>query len=204
MSDLVRGQYPLRNSATKLTGAMNATQGNLAARSNLEWPIGSLQDAAAALVTANMTLVAVPVEFGDVYTFVDVLVGATAAGTPTHSWAALYTGTATTATLVGVQAVDGGSAAIAASTRKAFALGAPYEANPTDSPNGYIYVGIGVTATTVPSLVSGTAPTATQQAYYTGQPKFAATIAAAGATAPATVTLASTSAIAVPPVVVLR
>jgi len=204
--DLVGGSYPLKYNLTKLLGsaAVNATQANLAARSNLEWPIGSLQDAAASLVTGDITLVAVPVEYGDVITAVDVLVGATAASVPTHSFAALYSGVATTAALVGTQSTDTTTTAIAASTKLTYKLGAPYIVNPTDSPNGFIYVALGQTATTVSSLISGTVPTAAQKAWYTGMPLLAATIAAAGGTAPATITLASTAAIASPPVVVLR
>lgn len=202
--DLVGGSYPLKYNLTKLLGAFNATQSNIAARTNLEWPIGSLQDAAASLVTANITLVAVPVEYGDVITAIDVLVGATAAGTPTRSFAALYSGVATTAALVGAQSADTTTTAIPASTTLTYKLGAPYVVNPTDCPNGFIYVALGQTATTVSSLVSGTVPAAAQKVWYPGMPKLAATIAAAGGTAPATIVLASTAAIASPPVVVLR
>lgn len=203
--DLVGGSYPLKYSPTKLLGAFNATQSNLAGRSNLEFGVlGSLQDAAASLVSGDVTLVAVPVEYGDPISLIDVLVGATASSTPTHSWAALYSGVATTAALVGTQSTDTTTTAIPASTRLTFKLGATYIANPTDSPNGFIYVAIAQTASTVSSLVSGTLPTATQKAWYTGVPLLAATIAATGATAPATITLASTAAIATPPVVVLR
>lgn len=203
--DLVGGSYPLQYPFAKLLGAFNATQGNLAARSNLESGLlGSLQDAAAALVSGSLTLVAVPVEYGDPISVIDVLVGATAASTPTHSWAALYSGVATTAKLVGTQSTDSTTTAIAAAGKLTFKLGATYIANPTDSPTGFIYVAIAQTGTTVSSLISGTVPTAAQKAWYTATPLLAATIAAAGATAPATITLASTAAIATPPVVVLR
>lgn len=202
--DLVGGNYPLHYNPTKLLGAFNATQADLAARSNLEWPIGSLQDAAAALVTGDLTLVAVPVEYGDTITAIDVWVGATAAGTPTHSWAALFSGTATTATRVGVQSADTTTAAIGAGAKHTYTLPSPYLVNTLDSPNGFIYVGIGQTATTVSSLISGTVITAAQKAFYPNMPTLAATISAAGGTAPASITLASTSAVAAVPVVVLR
>lgn len=202
--DLVGGSYPLTFDLKKLLGAVNATQGNVAGRSNLQWPIGSLQDAAASLVTGDITLVAVPIEYGDEYSYVDVLVGGTAASTPTHSYAALYSGVLTTAKLVGTQSTDSTTTAIAASTTLTYTLGAGYIANPVDSPYGYLYVALAQTGTTVSSLISGTVPTAAQKAWYTNVPKLAATIAASGGTAPATITLASTAAIATPPVVILR
>lgn len=202
--DLVGGSYPLSFDLTKLLGAFNSAQGNIAARTNLEWPIGSLQDASASLVSGDLTLVAVPIQFGDEYNYVDVFVGATAASTPTHSWAALYTGTLTTAKLVGTQSADSTTTAIPASTTLTYTLGAAYQANATDSPFGYIYVALGQTGSGVSSLISGTYPTAAQYKLYTNTPKLAATISSAGGTAPSTVTLASTSAIATPPVVVLR
>ena len=202
--DLVGGQYPLTFDITKLLGAVNASQANLAARSNLEWPIGSLQDAAASLVSGDITLVPVPVEYGDEYNYVDVWVGATAASTPTHSFAALYSGVLTTAALVGKQSADSTTTAIPASTTLTYTLGAGYIANPTDSPYGYLYVALAQTGTAVSSLISGTYPTAAQKKWYANMPLLAATIAAAGGVAPATITLASTAAIATPPVVVLR
>jgi hypothetical protein len=201
--DLVAGGYPVIDPFTALGNSVNAAQGNLAARSNLKYGIlGSLQDAAAALTTADMVLVPVPV-CGDEFSTVTVLVGATAASTPTHSWAQLYSGTLTTATALTTQSTDGTTTAIAASTALSFTLGKKYIIQPGDAPFGYIYVGLGLTASTVPSLISGTVPTACQKTWFTNTPLLAANISAAGASAPATVTLASTTAQAAVPVVYL-
>ena len=206
--DLVGGGFPTQYPFLSLLGrqAQNV-QGNLTPRSNLEWNLGgSPVDLSTALVSGDMTLVPVPVVWGDALTYVDIFTGAGAtASTPTHQWAALFSGVLTTSKPVGTQSVDGTTTAIAASARLTFTLGATYVANPTDSPYGYIYVGIGMTASTVPSLVCKACPTACQYSYYTDVPLFqAGTISAAGATAPTSVTLASVSAIADIPIVVLR
>lgn len=206
MGDLERGSYPLYYAVRKLLGnASNNAQSNLTARSNLEIPfIGSLQDGTA-LSTGKVTLVPVPIEYGDVVNFVDVFVGATAAGTPTHSWAALYN---EAGALVGAQSVDGGSAAIAASAKFTFTLGQKYLANPIDSPRGLLYVGVSVTATTPPSLVSGTVPTAAQASmpWYTNAAAFMASAfgSGLGASAPASETLSGGTTQAAVPIVVLR
>jgi len=203
--DLVSGGYPLANPFASLGLAANAVQSNIVARSNLQYGIlGSLQDAAAALVSGNLTYVPVPVNVGDAISTVTVQVGATAASTPTHSWAALYSGVLTTAKILGSQSADGATTAIAASSQLAFTLGAKYIIQPADAPYGYILVGISATASTVPSLMSGTVPTAIQKAWSTNVPLIGATYSSAlGATAPASITLASASALATPPVVFL-
>lgn len=205
MGDTERGSYPSGYPlGARLGLGMNATQGNIAARTNLEYGIlGSLQDGAA-LTSGDLTYVPAPVEIGDTITKVTVLVGATAASTPSHSWAALYSGALTTATLLGSQSVDGTTTAIAASTPLVFTLGAKYIIGVNDAPYGYILVGLSITASTVPSLMSGTVPTAIQKAWFTNVPLLGATYSSAlGATAPATITLANASALAAPPVVFL-
>lgn len=205
MGDTERGSYPSGYPlGARLGLGMNATQGNIAARTNLEYGIlGSLQDGAA-LTSGDLTYVAVPVEVGDEFTKVTVQVGATAASTPTHSWAALYSGALTTAAILGSQSADGLTTAIAASSQLVFTLGAKYIIGVNDAPYGYILVGLSITASTVPSLMSGTVPTAIQKAWFTNVPLLGATYSSSlGATAPATITLASASALASPPVVFL-
>jgi hypothetical protein len=203
--DLVGGGYPVIDPFTALGLPSNVAQGNIAARSNLHYGIlGSLQDAAASLVSGDLTYVPVPVCVGDLIQTVTVLVGATGASTPTHQFAALYSGVLTTAKILGSQSTDGTTTAIPASTALAFTLGSKYIIQPADAPNGYILVGLSVTASTVPSLVSGTVPTATQKTWFTNTPLLGATYSSAlGATAPTSITLASASALASPPVVIL-
>ena len=205
MGDTERGSYPSGYPlGARLGLGMNATQGNIAARTNLEYGIlGSLQDGAA-LTSGDLTYVPVPVEIGDEFTKVTVQVGATAASTPTHSWAALYSGALTTAAILGSQSADGLTTAIAASSQLVFTLGAKYIIGVNDAPYGYILVGLSITASTVPSLMSGSVPTAIQKAWFTNVPLLGATYSSSlGATAPATITLASASALASPPVVFL-
>jgi hypothetical protein len=207
--DLPGGAYPLSYTFRKLTGlASNGAQSNLGVRSNLEWiGLGDLTDAAASLVTADMTVVAVPVEVGDTFSTVTVLVGNTAAGTPTHQWAQLYTGALTTAKAIGTQSTDATTTAIGAKTAYSFTLGSTVQITTgagSDAPYGYIYVGIGMTATTVPSLVGGNVAANCQYPWFADSPLFfAGTISAAGASAPTSVTLASVSAIATVPAVFL-
>ena len=204
--DLVGGSYPLTYPFRKGLGLpANATQGNISPRSNLELPfLGNLADQAAALVSGVITLVAIPVEIGDEITKVSVLVGATAAATPTHQWAALYSGALTTAALQGAQSADGTSTAISASGRLDFALATSVLVTATNAPYGYVYAAISVTAGTVPSLISATCAAAGQYAWYADTPLFAATTGSAvGGAAPATLTLASGTASAKVPAVFL-
>lgn len=205
--DLLGGRYPLTYPFYKGVGAVGtAAQGNISVRSNLEYPfLGPLSDQAAALVSGEATLVPVPVEPGDEIATVSVLVGATAASSPTHSAAALYQGTLTKAAICGSQSVDGGLAAIDASATFNFTLGSKYIVQPADCPFGYIYVAITVTASVaVPSLCSATFATACQYAWFADTPLFAATSGSGlGGTLPSSFTLASGSASSKVPAVFL-
>ena len=207
MSDLVGGKYPQQYPFWKALGqAANATQGNLSVRSNAEYlGLGGLTDQTGVLSTGKAILVPVPVEIGDVITKVSVLAGATAEATGTHAWAACYSGALTTAALLGAQSTDNtGAAAIAASARFDFTLGTSFTVSAANAPFGYIYAAISVTATTVPSLVSSAVAAATQYAWFTNTPLLGANSGSALAgTAPATFTLASSTAQANTPLVFL-
>ncbi|MEU9002575.1 hypothetical protein [Streptomyces sp. NPDC048551] len=99
-----------------------------------------------ALATGVMTSVPIHLRSGDVITTVSVRSGATAAGTPTNYWVALYDSSATPALLA--QSADQTSTAWAANTTKSLAL-APV----TITRSGIYWVGIMVAATTPPTLL---------------------------------------------------
>lgn len=105
-------------------------------------------DVAAALTTQVMTSVAIFLEAGDRVTNLSFLSGATAAGTPTNWWFALYDTQATPA-LIG-QTADQLTAAWAADTLKTLPLGLPFQVLVP----GIYYAACMVKATTVPSLIA--------------------------------------------------
>lgn len=98
-----------------------------------------------ALATGVMTTVAIPLRAGDLITNVSVRSGATAAGTPTNYWAALYD--ETDALLA--QTADQTSTAWGANTTKTLALATPQRISKT----GIYRVGIMVAASSVPTLL---------------------------------------------------
>ncbi len=98
-----------------------------------------------ALATGVMTPVAISLRAGDVITSISARSGATAAGTPTNYWFALYDDTGA---LLG-QSADQTSTAWAANTTKTLNLASPV----TVARTGIYYVGIMVTATTPPTLL---------------------------------------------------
>lgn len=104
-----------------------------------------------ALATGVMTSVPVFLAAGDVITNISARSGATAAGTPTNYWFALYSNAATPALLS--QSADQTSTAWATNTTKTLALAAAQ----TISVTGIYWVGIMVTATTPPTLLGSAA-----------------------------------------------
>lgn len=137
-----------------------------------------LDDRTDCLTTAVMTSVPIELEAGDTITSISAISGATAAGTPTNYWFALYSN-ATTPALLG-QTADQTSTAWAADTVKTVALAAPVKI----TKGGIYWVAIMVKATTVPSLLGcvGAKPV------ITGEPALANTSGSAlTATAPATI-----------------
>jgi hypothetical protein len=100
-----------------------------------------------ALATGVMTSVPIYLYAGDVITNISARSGATAAGTPTNWWFALYDNSGTPALLS--QAADQTSTAWAANTTKTLALGSAQ----TITKSGIYWVGIMVTATTPPTLL---------------------------------------------------
>lgn len=100
-----------------------------------------------ALTTQVMTSVPIKLSAGDIITNIAFCSGATAAGTPTNWWFALYSNAATPALLA--QTADQLTAAWAAFTVKQLALATPQ----TISVTGIYWAAIMVKATTVPTLL---------------------------------------------------
>lgn len=103
-----------------------------------------------ALTTQVMTAVAIPLQVGDVVTNISFRSGATAAGTPTNWWFALYDNAATPNLLA--QTADQTSGAWAANTTKTLALATAQ----TITAAGVYYLACMVKATTPPTLVGFT------------------------------------------------
>lgn len=210
---LVHGRYPVNNAFQVHTAtSAGTTQSNSPIRSNLELTafFGGVQVDTASLggATSGAYVSTIcPVDIGATYTTISILVGATAASTPTHGFAALYSGTTAAAPPLIAQSTDQLTAVMAASTRFDYVLSSPTTITPAMAPNGYVNVAVVSTVTTtVPSCV--TVPTlqiaATGYAWFTGSPlrkNLAQTATAAASTAPAT--LATTATLSVAPIVFL-
>lgn len=211
MADLPSGMFPKHSAMWNVLGRpTNVVNTNYPARTNLEYTgIGGLADTAASLASGVMTAVMVPFDAGNVVSKVSILVGATAASTPTHSFAALYSGTTVAAPPLIGQSTDGTTTAIGASARFDFTLTTPQLITPDQVPYGFLYVALSVTGTAMPSLVTGPSnAAAAQYAWFTnfagGQTTAAFSLTSGSAvagTAPATLVYASQKLVA--PVVFL-
>lgn len=141
----------------------------------------------AALTTQVMTSVAIPLQVGDVVTNLSFKSGATAAGTPTNWWFALYDNSATPALLQ--QSADQTSTAWAANTLKTLALASPVKITVA----GIYYAAVMVKATTVPTLIGGNLALAGAAAAILSSPVLAQTSGSSlAATAPATIATPTT------------
>lgn len=139
----------------------------------------------AALTTQVMTSVAVPCQPGDKITNITFKSGATAAGTPTNWWFALYD--ANGALLA--QTADQLTAAWAANTVQTLALATAQ----TVSAAGVLYAAVMVKATTVPTLIGASVALAGAAAAIVGSKVLAQTSGSAlVATAPATIATPTT------------
>lgn len=201
---LMRGGYHVTNPYKSLlgTGAVNATQGNIPARSNLEYPImGNPTDGALAATGVSFS-VPIPVEIGDVITKVSILVGGQAEATGTHQFAALYSGIATPALLA--QSADNVTAAAAgASARFDSTLASAVTVTAANAPGGFIYASVCFTAGTVPTALVCSIPTAVGYQWFTGGPLFLSATHGSAQGATAAATIATPSAKAVAPIVFL-
>jgi hypothetical protein len=204
MADLVDGRYPETNALWSILGqTANVAQSDIPVRSNLEYlNAGSLTDSTAGIATGVMKAVPVAVDQGQVVSAITVLVGATAGATMTHQWAALYQGTGAAPALIG-QSTDATSGAIAASAAFKFTLATPQLITSTNAPYGFIYAAVMVAATTVPSLATAATPTAVTYAWTTNGPLGLSLTSGSSLTTTATATLASPTAAATAPIVLL-
>ena len=156
----------------------------------------STTDVAAALTTQVMTSVPIVLEAGDKVTSISVLSGATAAGTPTNWWFALYD-TAATPNLI-AQTADQLTATWAADTAKDLALSAPF----TAPAPGLYYAAVMVKATTPPSLIGVTLGRASAASGFLSTDKVIVGTSGSALTTTAPATLAALTAIAACPRVV--
>lgn len=148
----------------------------------------------AALTTQVMTSVAVPVQPGETITNITFQSGATAAGTPTNWWFALYS--ASGALLA--QTADQTSTAWAANTAKTLALATPQ----LIAAAGVVYAAVMVKATTVPTLVGANVSLAAAAGSIASS-KVRAQTSGSSLTATAPATIASPTTVATIPYVVL-
>lgn len=150
-------------------------------------------DLVASLTTQVMTSVAIPLYGGDVVTSISFKAGATAAGTPTNWWFALYD----PAGNLLAQTADQLTAAWAAGATKTLALATAQ----TVTAHGLYYAACMVKATTVPTLVGVTLATAAVSTGITTADKVLAQTSGSSLTTTAPATIASPTAIATVPLV---
>ena len=207
MADLVSGHYPQSAALQALFGAGGSSaQANVPIRSNLEWGVfsGALADTAGASVAASGVAVAVPVpvDVGMTVTKISVLVGATAASTPTHGFTALYSGTTVASPPLIAQTPDITTTAVAASTRLDSTFTTPQTITAAQAPYGYVWAVYSATATTtLPSLI--TTPcgaTATQYRWFANTPLYFSQTAGSSLGGTAASTLVNASTLTVAPV----
>jgi hypothetical protein len=148
-----------------------------------------------ALTTQVMTSVALPLDAGTVVTSLTFKSGATAAGTPTNWWFALYSSAATPALLA--QSADQTTTAWAANTSITLALATPQLV----STAGVYYAAIMVKATTPPTLLGASVALAGAAASIVSS-KVLAQTSGSGLTTTAPATIASPTTIATIPLVI--
>jgi hypothetical protein len=145
------------------------------------------------LTSGVMLSVALPLQPGNVVTNLSFVSGATAAGTPTAYWFALYD----TAGALISQSANQGSAAWAANTVKTLALGTAYSVTRA----GVYYAAVLVAATTPPSLLGKSVGIAGAAASILSS-KVLAQTSGSGLTTTAPATIASPTTVATIPLVI--
>ncbi len=212
--DLVGAGYPISRPLLSLLGGNNSLiQPNVPIATNLDFGFGAWADTA--LNPASVYVMPVPVSPGVTVSRIGVLIGATAGGSITQGWAALYTGTgsapgttgaqptliATTiaGSVVSNQAAGSAITAPTASTRWEFLFATPQTITSVQAPYGYVYAA--VCASPADSVIMMGTPTATQYAYYSTSPPFIGGTNGSAASAPAT--MGTVTKVAATPIVLL-
>lgn len=185
---LVNGRYPTKNPdwtlAGKPAGTYRSNMSRIAAGADLT-----------ALTTQVMLSTALYLQDGDIVTGLTFKTGATAAGTPTNWWFALYDDSATPALLA--QSADQTTTAWAADTPMTLDLVTAQ----LIARSGIYYAAVMVKATTVPTLVGASAQAGASAGMLAGDLVLAQTSGSAlTTTAPATI--ATPTAVGTVPLVV--
>lgn len=208
-SDLVGGKQYLNNPFTALMGVVNETQSNVPAYSNYNGMWGNVTDGALG-ATGVAKAVAVPIDPGVTITHVSIIVGATAASTPTHGGAGLYSGLSTGAPALLASSADTTTTAIAASAVFSYTLSTAYQVKAADCPNGYIYVSVFGAGTAVQTAASFLATTAVGYQWFTSSttvkgntPQFFCATHGSSLTTAMPATIASPTAATPAPIVIL-
>lgn len=187
---LGRGHYPITNKEWLLDGKPTGIL-----KANLSR--AQLVTNGATLATGVMTSTAIYLEAGETVTNLTFLSGATAAGTPTNWWFALYDDSATPVLLA--QSADQLTAAWAANTAKTLALATAQAAPRT----GIYYAAVNVTATTAPTLAGVTLENAAAAGVIVTGQRILAQTSGSGLTGTAPATIASPTTVATVPYVVV-
>lgn len=173
MGDLVGGRWPQYNPLDRMLGQFsNATQSNIAARTNMAYTgLDLLTDQVTAATTKGV-FVPIPVEYGDVITRVSVLVGATEGKTGVKSFVALYGG-ASKPKGKGLLLAQSKVAEVAIKPSKSLTteLEKAIYISSTNAPFGYVWAGLTVEATTIETLVGFACKTGVQYEWFAGTPE---------------------------------
>jgi hypothetical protein len=174
-ADLVGGSYATEDQIWKFFGRpRNATQQNIAARSNI-WAFGygaPLDSATAA--TKKGVFAAIPVQEGDVISKVSCLIGATEGKTGVKSFVALYSGTTAKKEAVLQAQSKVKEVAIKPKLILTEELESSVLITSANAPNGYVFAGLIVEATTINTQIGTKVVAAAQKAWFaTGPEAFA-------------------------------
>jgi hypothetical protein len=220
-ADLVGGRFPVTYPFAKALGLVgttvekpaggNITQGNICARSNLEWfGLGNLVDGA--LGTSEVgTVVPVPVEVGDEINKITLIAGATKGKKVEAGFAALYgalnaKGKQEEQPLLAQSKSAKLAEEVLAEEPLTFTLESPVIVTPSNAPFGFLLVDIVLEAETMPTVWTVATPKAIQKGYlkqFTQAPLVLSGTAGTGLKEKATATLGAVTSKAVAPAVFL-